>query len=122
MYVEHAARAALVVHFVGAQLLSCLKQGCQMVYFETNYRSLGTFWRVLQWKMLVYFMDIWSILRPLHKFYGHLLYFVAMWSFFPRFGILYQEKSGNPGQNRFDNLKSSGFNIYGLSPFVLLSA
>jgi hypothetical protein len=27
---------------------------------------------------------------------AHLLYFVVIWYIFPRFGILYQEKSGNP--------------------------
>jgi hypothetical protein len=49
-------------------------------------------------------MAIWSILRPLEIFCGHLVYF---WSFgiffghlvhFPHFGILYEEKSGNPGR------------------------
>jgi hypothetical protein len=35
-------------------------QGCQMVYFQTKNRKLGTFWRILQWQMLVYFTDIWS--------------------------------------------------------------
>jgi hypothetical protein len=39
----------------------------------------------------------WSILLPLEIFYGHLVYFVVIWYIFPRFGILYQEKSGNPG-------------------------
>jgi hypothetical protein len=39
---------------------------------------------------LVYFMDTWSILRLL-------LYFMGIWLIFSRFGILYQEKSGNPG-------------------------
>jgi hypothetical protein len=29
-------------------------------------------------------------------FYGHLVYFVVIWYIFPRFGISYQEKSGNP--------------------------
>jgi hypothetical protein len=45
----------------------------------------------------------WYILRPLGLFYGHWKYFIAiwyiLWSFwyiFPRFGILYTEKSGNP--------------------------
>jgi hypothetical protein len=42
-------------------------------------------------------MTIWSILWPLEIFYGHLVYFVAIWYNFPRFGILDQEKSGNPG-------------------------
>jgi hypothetical protein len=39
--------------------------------------------------MLVYFTDTWTILRSFDKFYGHLVYFF-------RFGVLYQEKSGNP--------------------------
>jgi hypothetical protein len=46
---------------------------------------------------LVIFMTIWPILRPLKIFSGHLIYFVAIWYIFPRFGILDQEKSGNPG-------------------------
>jgi hypothetical protein len=40
------------------------KQGCQMVYFRTKNPNFGIFWRVLQWKLLVYFMAIWSIFRP----------------------------------------------------------
>jgi hypothetical protein len=35
---------------------------CQMVCFQTKNSNLGKFWRVLLWKMLVYFMDTWSIL------------------------------------------------------------
>jgi hypothetical protein len=46
-------------------------QGCQMVYFQTENPNLDQFWRVLQWKMLVYFMDIWSILWTFGLFYGH---------------------------------------------------
>jgi hypothetical protein len=38
---------------------------------------------------LVYFTAIGNI-------YGHLVYFVVIWYNSPRFGILYQEKSGNP--------------------------
>jgi hypothetical protein len=67
-----------------------------MVYFQTKNRNLGKFLRVLQWKMMVYLIDIGSILRPFYTFYDHLVYFVGMWYIFPRFGILYQEKSGNP--------------------------
>jgi hypothetical protein len=73
-------------------------QGCQMAYFQNKNPNLGRLWRVLEWKMLVYFISIWSILRPFSiffvlfgKFYNHL-------DIFPRFGVLYQEKSGNPGQ------------------------
>jgi hypothetical protein len=39
-------------------------QGCQMVYFQTKNRNLGTYWRDLQRMILVYFMNIWSILQP----------------------------------------------------------
>jgi hypothetical protein len=39
---------------------------------------------------VVYFTAIEHILWPFGIFCGHLV-------FFPRFGILYQEKSGNPG-------------------------
>jgi hypothetical protein len=49
--------------------------------------TLGKIWRVLQWMMLVYLVAIWSILRPISIFYGHLEYN-------PRFGMLHQEKSG----------------------------
>jgi hypothetical protein len=34
--------------------------------------NLGKFCRVLQWKILVYVMDIWFILQPLGVIYGHL--------------------------------------------------
>jgi hypothetical protein len=39
----------------------------------------------------------WYILWLFGIFNGHLLQFVVIWYIFPRFGILYQEKSGNPG-------------------------
>jgi hypothetical protein len=72
-------------------------QGCQMVYFQTQNPNLDKFWRVLQWKMLVYFMALLSILRPFGIFlYGHLVFFMAIWYIFPSFGILYKDKSGNP--------------------------
>jgi hypothetical protein len=34
---------------------------------------------------------------PIGKFYGHLVHFVAILYIFSGFGILYQQKSGNPG-------------------------
>jgi hypothetical protein len=39
------------------------KQGCQMVCFQNKNPNLGKFWRALEWKMLLYFMVIWNILR-----------------------------------------------------------
>jgi hypothetical protein len=49
---------------------------------------LGKFWKVWQWKTLV-FMAISSILRPNGTFYVRLVHF-------SRFGMLYGKISGNP--------------------------
>jgi hypothetical protein len=40
-------------------------QGCQMVYFNTKNPNLGIFWRVVEWKMLEYFVNIVNILQQL---------------------------------------------------------
>jgi hypothetical protein len=69
-----------------------------MVCFQTKNTNSGKFWKALQWKMLVYFMAIWSLLRKFGVFRGHLVYFMVIWYIFHRFGMLYQEKSGNPGR------------------------
>jgi hypothetical protein len=63
-----------------------------MAYFQTKNPILGKFWRVLQWKMF-------SII------YGHLVYFMFIWYNFSRFGMLYQENSGNPGLGPMLRLK-----------------
>jgi hypothetical protein len=64
-------------------------QGCQMVCFQTKNPNLGKFWRALDWKKL--------ILWPFGIFYGYLVNFVFIWYILSRFGNMYQEKSGNPG-------------------------
>jgi hypothetical protein len=72
-----------------------------MVCFQTKNPNLGKLWRVLRWKMLVYFMDTWSILQSFVIFYGHLVYVVrGNLVYFARYGILYQEKSGNSGAHQ----------------------
>jgi hypothetical protein len=43
-----------------------------MVYFQTKNHNLGKFWKVLQWKMLVF-------LGPFCLFYGQMVYFMAIW-------------------------------------------
>jgi hypothetical protein len=48
--------------------------------------------------LLIYFTAIWYILRPLGIFYGYLVYL------FSRFGMLYLEKSGNPGWRQCQRL------------------
>jgi hypothetical protein len=45
--------------------------------------------------MLLYYMAIWSTLYLFGIFRGLLVHGYLI--FFPRFGMLYQEKSGNPG-------------------------
>jgi hypothetical protein len=44
-------------------------------------------------------MAIWIILRTFWDIYDHLAHFVFIWYIFSSFGIMYQEKSGNPGLN-----------------------
>jgi hypothetical protein len=73
-----------------------LVQGCQMVCFQTKNPYLGKMFRALDWKMLIYFMAIWSILWIFGIFYDHLVQFVFIWYIFSSFGIMHQEKSGNP--------------------------
>jgi hypothetical protein len=54
--------------------------------FLTKKSILCRFWWVLQSKMLVYLMAIWSISRPFGKFCGNLVHFVAIWYILWRFG------------------------------------
>jgi hypothetical protein len=49
-------------------------QGCQMVCFQTKNPNWGKFWRVLQWKMMLYFMDTWSIFTVFCY-----MYFMDIW-------------------------------------------
>jgi hypothetical protein len=65
---------------------------CQMVLFQAKNPNLGNFWRVLKWKMLIYFIDIWSILQPFGTLYehfvctfcGNLVYFPPFVNVIPR--------------------------------------
>jgi hypothetical protein len=52
---------------------SRLNQGCQMVCFQTKNPNFGKIWRALEWKMLLYFMTIWNILRPFGIIFGLLV-------------------------------------------------
>jgi hypothetical protein len=72
-------------------------QGCQMVYLHAKNSNLGIFCKAFEWKMLVYSISIWYLYgyfcNVLYVFWGHLVYI------FPLFGMLYQEKSGNPANH-----------------------
>jgi hypothetical protein len=58
---------------------------------------LGKFGKVLQGKTFVFFVAILSILWPNGLFYDNLVRFVVICYILSRFGMLYIEKSGNPG-------------------------
>jgi hypothetical protein len=65
-------------------------QGCQMVYAQTQNPHLGKFWRALDWKMLIYFMAIFNILRTFGIFlHDHLVHFVFIWYILSGLGIMY---------------------------------
>jgi hypothetical protein len=61
-------------------------QCCQMVYFQTKNYNLGTFLKVLQWKMRVgmYFLRPFRLfLWSFGIFYSLLVHLVAIWYIFP---------------------------------------
>jgi hypothetical protein len=60
-------------------ILSDLTRVARWYIFKPKNPHLGNFWRVLQWEMVVYFMNIWSILQSFVILYGHLVYFVKIW-------------------------------------------
>jgi hypothetical protein len=61
-----------------------LGQGCQMVCFHTKNPNFG------------YILEDLG-LENIGMLAGHLEFFTVIWYFFPRIGLLNQEKSGNPG-------------------------
>jgi hypothetical protein len=58
---------------------------------------------------LAYFTAIGYILLPLGIFCTHLVYFMVIWYIFPHFGMLYQEKSGNPALKAVSNFPTTRF-------------
>jgi hypothetical protein len=54
------------------------------------------FWYIfgaIEWKMLVYFMAIWNNFTVILRSFRNV---VVIWYIFQHFGILHEEKSGNP--------------------------
>jgi hypothetical protein len=69
-----------------------------MVYFETRNPNLGNFWSALDLKMLAYFIPSGIFYGHLgYCIHGHLVHLMFIWYIFSGFGIMYQDKSGNPG-------------------------
>jgi hypothetical protein len=80
-----------------------------MVYFQTKNPNLGNIWEGLT-------MEDVGIL------YGHLVYSLAIWIslwyfgiYFPRFGMLHQEKSGNPVSDA--TLRKTEVSFTNIGPF-----
>jgi hypothetical protein len=69
-----------------------------MDLFKPNIPNLGKLWRVkVAMDMLVYFMSIWFNFQAIWHILWPIWYsFPPFWFIFTRFGILCQEKSGNP--------------------------
>jgi hypothetical protein len=84
-----------------------------MAYFQTKNPYFGKIRMALQWKMVVYF-------RPFGLFFGHLVCFAAIVYmyfivilYFLRFGMLYQEKSGNPDRRPWKtNIKATTVSMF----------
>jgi hypothetical protein len=67
--------------YLAFSILDALPEGdrsCQMAYFQTKISNLGKFWMVVRWMILVYFVTIWSYLRPFGIFNGYLEYFAVL--------------------------------------------
>jgi hypothetical protein len=60
--------------------------------FSNQNTNLGKFWSVLQWKMLVYFMAIWYILRNLRSL-AYFVEFKIISIFFPFWYVVHTEKN-----------------------------
>jgi hypothetical protein len=65
------------------------KTGLPDGFFSNRNSQFGQILEVGKYGYM-YFMDIWNI-------YGHLGYFMTIGYFYSGFGIMYKEKSGNPG-------------------------
>jgi hypothetical protein len=63
-------------------------QGCQMAYFKTKNTNLGKFLRVLQRKMLVYFMATWPTYLLYRTFGTFLAIWYLLWLFVMYFPVL----------------------------------
>jgi hypothetical protein len=73
-----------------------MEQGYQMVCFKTKTANLGIIWRALEWKMLIYFSDIWFNLRPFDIMFLHFGVVFGPLVYFSRFGIFGPRKLWQP--------------------------
>jgi uncharacterized membrane protein len=74
-------------------------------FFLNQKSQFGNILEGLDGKMLIYFSAFRNILRTFGIFYYYLVLFVFIWYIFSGFGIVYQEKSGNPARFHEDHFK-----------------
>jgi hypothetical protein len=68
-----------------------------MFYFQSKNPNLGKVWSAFpRLEMLIYFTFLCNILQTFGISYDHLVHFAFCWYIFSGFGIVFQEKSGNP--------------------------
>jgi hypothetical protein len=70
-----------------------------MVGFQTKNPNFGKFLKVFAMENVGKLFAHLVYFTALEIFYGHLVYFLVIWYIFPRFGMLYQEKSGSLAPN-----------------------
>jgi hypothetical protein len=77
---SHLCKRCSRIRIRKVRLEEFARQGCQIL--KPKMQNWENFWMVLQWKMLAYFMAIWSIALPFGKFlwkfgklYGYSVYF-----------------------------------------------
>jgi hypothetical protein len=80
----------------------CVRRVARWYIFSNQNPNLGKFWSVLQFKMLVTFMAIRSILQPFRIFYVHFVYFKVIWYIFPVLVCCPKKnlETLNPGKHR----------------------
>jgi hypothetical protein len=66
------------IHYIHSR-----QQGRKMAYFQNKNPNLGEFRRVLEWKMLVYCITIWSFCGHLVYILSYSEYFMVIWYIFP---------------------------------------
>jgi hypothetical protein len=80
--------------FVWLQLYTPSARVARRCIFRPKLVIWVNFWSVLRLKILVYFMEIWSILWPFDIFYGQLAYFVViLYTYITPFLVYYTKKN-----------------------------
>jgi hypothetical protein len=92
-----------------------MDQGCQIAYFLTKKKQFGLILEGLGMEDVGIFYGHLFYLLLFGIFCDLFVYFIVIWYIFPRFGTLYQDKSGNPVVDEHSTFKSGLGNRTGIS-------